>query len=534
MHRALRIQEIASLIANEVEAYPDLASLARTCRILSEPALDALWSILPSLVPLLTVFPADLVKRKSYRDCQHPTYIYDFRRPLTLADWTMLKKFSRRVVAIQPDLSAEELHYDDGNRTWLIVSEKALRALSSPLTPDPVFPKLQHLEWQSPEPRSFSILRTLAGPSLKVLDLGSMENGFNNFDGVWPRARVWNDLTLQERVKSIEVIGELGERSPLMNVFKWMHDCDPNELRPLVSRSIKAWNYLTLLDVPPLDADALAHIALTPHLEEIWLNLPIGSAVTPDIGLQGAIFPNLWNFSLNGVFSESADFLDALGGTMSSTNIYFCTYEVGGASDLSKLFASVSRHFSPDKADSLTVVEDFGGSQVKMDAQSGPGFEMTISSLRPALRLHRIEKVYIDLNRTVVLGDNDIIELANAWPKLEELVFNVNRGFVVPSQITLKGLFELLKRLPGLKTLGLEIDARSGTGSGTIPAEPLRHSLRSWNMLDSIVGDNVAEVAEHVRRLVWYGGFRVKARKFGKQWGQVFGILGYQLSEGLF
>jgi hypothetical protein len=45
MHPALHIREIAAAIASQVDPFDkrDLASLARTCRSLSEPALDVLW-----------------------------------------------------------------------------------------------------------------------------------------------------------------------------------------------------------------------------------------------------------------------------------------------------------------------------------------------------------------------------------------------------------------------------------------------------------------------------------------------------------
>lgn len=40
-----------------------LARLARTCKAFKEPALDMLWRDLDSFVPLLTLFPATLMKR---------------------------------------------------------------------------------------------------------------------------------------------------------------------------------------------------------------------------------------------------------------------------------------------------------------------------------------------------------------------------------------------------------------------------------------------------------------------------------------
>jgi hypothetical protein len=42
MHPALHIHEIADAVVS-LSQRPDLASLARTCRWLSEPALDVLW-----------------------------------------------------------------------------------------------------------------------------------------------------------------------------------------------------------------------------------------------------------------------------------------------------------------------------------------------------------------------------------------------------------------------------------------------------------------------------------------------------------
>ena len=42
------------------DARKSLASLARTCRALQKPALDALWAELPSLAPLIRCLPQDL------------------------------------------------------------------------------------------------------------------------------------------------------------------------------------------------------------------------------------------------------------------------------------------------------------------------------------------------------------------------------------------------------------------------------------------------------------------------------------------
>jgi hypothetical protein len=71
MHVCLSIPEILDIICNELAPSDDLdgvynhdlaslAALARTSRTFSEPALNAIWCGLPTLVPLLRCMPSDL------------------------------------------------------------------------------------------------------------------------------------------------------------------------------------------------------------------------------------------------------------------------------------------------------------------------------------------------------------------------------------------------------------------------------------------------------------------------------------------
>jgi hypothetical protein len=65
MHRCLLIPEIVSLFCTElgnVGAKRSLAAFAQTRLAFSEPALDALWYELHSLIPLVQCMPCDLWK----------------------------------------------------------------------------------------------------------------------------------------------------------------------------------------------------------------------------------------------------------------------------------------------------------------------------------------------------------------------------------------------------------------------------------------------------------------------------------------
>ena len=65
---ALKNQDILSLIFQHFDLQPgsqtvaqtrkDLFSAAKTCKAFVEPALDSLWRVLPSLLPLLLLLPS--------------------------------------------------------------------------------------------------------------------------------------------------------------------------------------------------------------------------------------------------------------------------------------------------------------------------------------------------------------------------------------------------------------------------------------------------------------------------------------------
>ena len=73
---ALKNQDILSLIFQHFDLQPgsqtvaqtrkDLFSAARTCKAFVEPALDSLWRVLPSLLPLLLLLPSAEVSNGRY------------------------------------------------------------------------------------------------------------------------------------------------------------------------------------------------------------------------------------------------------------------------------------------------------------------------------------------------------------------------------------------------------------------------------------------------------------------------------------
>ena len=73
---ALKNEDILSLIFQHFDLQPgsqtvaqtrkDLFSAAKTCKVFVEPALDSLWRVLPSLLPLLLLLPSAEVNNDRY------------------------------------------------------------------------------------------------------------------------------------------------------------------------------------------------------------------------------------------------------------------------------------------------------------------------------------------------------------------------------------------------------------------------------------------------------------------------------------
>ncbi|KAH7909665.1 hypothetical protein BJ138DRAFT_1089099 [Hygrophoropsis aurantiaca] len=94
---------------------------------------------------------------------------------------------------------------------------------------------------------------------------------------------------------------------------------------------------------------------------------------------------------------------------------------------------------------------------------------------------------------TFDLKDDDLIELAAAWPNLNGLVLNYHHGWKHTSAITFTGLASLLRGCPLMDTLSLSMDAtRLDFGFLTTPGEDaLNHRIHHLNLGDSIIEDPV-------------------------------------------
>ncbi|KAH7906487.1 hypothetical protein BJ138DRAFT_1221252 [Hygrophoropsis aurantiaca] len=127
-----------------------------------------------------------------------------------------------------------------------------------------------------------------------------------------------------------------------------------------------------------------------------------------------------------------------------------------------------------------------------------------IAALRPLFSFSGLRYLHIDGICSFDLSDDSLAELADAWPRLEELMLNHCSGWGRTSEITFKGLKSLIQACPLLQDLALAIDATQlNVVSSTTPGEDIHNDkIETLNLGNSIIGSPAA-VALVLGELFW-------------------------------
>ncbi|EIW85497.1 hypothetical protein CONPUDRAFT_142036 [Coniophora puteana RWD-64-598 SS2] len=457
MHRALFIAEVAQNIACHRYRKRDIAAFAQTCRALSAPALDVLWSVLDSIIPLLCALPSDLISRP---DSASSTIRYRLLRPITPADWSIFRKYASRVRELR---AISPLNQDQSP----FIDIEILRALCWSPTFGLLFPKLRALEWSGAHSETLPFLRTLLGPSITdlILDLET------------PDAIIFN------------LVANLSTMCPHIKVFMWSR-CpgnDSEEEAAILSQAITSWKDLHELACP-LDGHAMNHLTSIPTLHALHIQL-VGKASYPT--LEDRAYPALRTLQIiapleqsspNSVesFMRASFFKLRLDSFLGHTH-YPKQQTLG---DLCMLL--------PDCIDTSTL-KDVN----IVECRWTRSLALQSSALGPLLQFHKLTVVNIDTPREIDLDDAALLDMAHAWPTLTSLKINPVFGWRLRSRVSLHGLCAVIRQLPGLSTLSIAIDA-DGAALDAIDEEYGQFLVTrpfALDLLDSRVGVNYAEVA---------------------------------------
>ncbi|EIW81767.1 hypothetical protein CONPUDRAFT_164544 [Coniophora puteana RWD-64-598 SS2] len=443
MHHALQIVEIVRAICWDVkhsgmQGEPTLVSLAQTCRTFQDPALDTLWEHLYTIDTLIRALPKDAwIYKKDDDDDEYedenpdlsengsPDSITILNRPLTPADWAIIRKYAPRVRTLWQarPLSSETF--------W------ALSVVPNGMMP--LLPNLKDLRWLDKNLNDFPSMRLLLPSSLVTMDCSLKGDPHRVCAQIAALSRMC------PRMKDMEM-SSYNRIPQAMETF---------------SRALCSWTNITRLRCEEITDDAWIHIASFPRLTELSVS---ASPATSFRRLRDRMPENPFS---------------------SVTSLDFCSVKLDQATEFISETAisptDLGIHCLHSKSATLAealinaIVETCGISLKKLtvgytdketfisppplDSIRQRGNFLTLASLKPLFRFKNLHTLKIDVVCKMDLGDNDIIELAKAFPHLQDLSLNSRFGWQQRSKVTFFGFFSLLSHCPELEEIGIVFDA---------------------------------------------------------------------------
>ncbi|KAH7889099.1 hypothetical protein F5I97DRAFT_1925674 [Phlebopus sp. FC_14] len=449
MHKALHITEILHAVCG-FAAQDSLAKLARTCRAFEEPALDALWANLETLEPLVHCLPSNIWGTLGGKLILH--------RPLHTEHWRLLRKYSNRICRIEKGTP-----YGTGLRYLIALASHANDARVS------LFPNLRVLLSCRLTSDRIPLFCWLIGPSLIQLQL--------SIEGVSPRilAFLASVARLCPRMETI-----------LLNPVK---SVDTDLSATSISQSICQWNHLVHASFGALDVSAYEHVSQLRSLT--YLKLSISRASLTHLckaTLQPTAFTNVCDLVLDAEsLLVAAAWLDCLSRdhavslclSQLTVNIRECERTTRSLHSL--CLAICSHLLSHDTLHSIELDD--------LRCQYGV-FLVVMVDIQPLLIFRNVKRVILHELAAVTLGDEELEELAQAWPCIE--VLHLNRYVADPEATGLStvlprfsGLCTLARLCPHLRELSIVADLRRPRTGSVDPR---------WSMCFDFTGSDIAGV----------------------------------------
>ncbi|KAM5530882.1 hypothetical protein V8D89_015467 [Ganoderma adspersum] len=422
-----------------------LASLARTCRLFHEPAINTIWRSISNILTLIRMLPEDLrleTRIKTSRDDFASRYFRTRLRQPVQSDFARLKHYARRIehilyantCLIPPDVfSALATHFPTGTVLLPNILTLTYRYLVSP--PSDLSPSLQILF--GPKLDSVRVIGVASGPVSTELRAKA-----ESFDCIRALARICPKLS------ALSVRMEPEPKLPLITVIPEMITAFQDLTRVFVGR--------ILLDFP-----AIFHLASLQNIQILHACLSEGITQADVLSLtngQAGYFPSLKKISLN---HRSLSFFTSLLKLVSSPHldqVILSTPELSDVActseDVIELLIELSHHTV------LTCIS------VSVDAPvTGARFDSM--TFMPLLALSCLRVLEIDIAHPLDIVDELVASMAFSWRSLTRLSLGVaapprsqpDLAALVPTRApTLFSLVSFALFCPQLERLGLPLD----------------------------------------------------------------------------
>ncbi|KAH9851795.1 hypothetical protein C2E23DRAFT_732244 [Lenzites betulinus] len=433
---SLCITEILESICEMTDG-DTLAVMARSSKILHEPAIRQIWHAIPNLIPLLKCFPED-----SWT-CKGNTF--NFTRVLTRIDWTAFLKYASWVRIYEGPTSAKQE----------TVNIRTAWQMMCSLRPTLIFfPQLRVIRWSASDMPDVHLSSFLTCVGTQVVDVEL----FN----VAPLMRRQDELqgtlgTIFERFATLRNLTlTLGmPRRP--NVIVRAPVGREIGISPLIypMRSLESFRALDI----PVSMGLMLHLASLPALERLDVGLPDASTVwtckdSPTGAHTLPLFPQLRYTTLSSTLPTFLEFSMTLPRTLRSLDMHFPS---GLPRDLiPALFVSIRNQFDP----SFLVQICIFSCASEDDTMRDHGSTLLTIPLGPLLDFKQLVTLIIDITCVYTLDDVLCDTIARAWPHIESLYINL----VTESPVdhinlpSVRALSSFAMHCPVLKGLGLNFN----------------------------------------------------------------------------
>ncbi|KAG1847611.1 hypothetical protein F4604DRAFT_162400 [Suillus subluteus] len=448
MHLCLLPPEILLQIFSIGEFYQPicsratLASLARTCRTLKEPALDILWKNIVGFKPLIACLP----------ECVTNT---DIRARLTLerppldGECRLLGRYTQRIRS----LTVFYEHIDD----------QIMQAFISVPSPTPLLPNLRNLCWWDDRECFFPLLCTLFGSTITSVRL--------------------DFTTRAPSFAKSALVASIGDRCLSIQELHCEYGGDSQESSDAICEALRGLRELFRLGIGVFNAQTMLRLASLSSLKFLSLNLRTynfhhtHSHSTPTSSSQ---FEEVY------ITSPSCFVL-----THCLRNIRFLSCRSVNLSidyddfiqpydpmEIPDLIISVSECFPPTLEKlhfNFATDLDNHTEDILADTRFALGFDV----VAPMLSFSHLKYLDLDWICTSVIDDTSLKTMAQSWPLLEHFVFGSAPRWLVPPSLTFIGLVHLIHHCPLLRNIKMPfsacpVDVNSAPFSNTNPSEKIR------------------------------------------------------------
>ncbi|KIJ65012.1 hypothetical protein HYDPIDRAFT_89220 [Hydnomerulius pinastri MD-312] len=491
-----------------------MSRLARTCRAMCEPALNVLWRELDSLLPVISLFPNNLMKRA--------------RRPgLGLAkapnaeDWERVLAYGERV---------RRVAYIESSPS---VSPSVFAIIADNRPVPYILPHLQQLIWRVDTAAGLERSTLFLNPELQslILEVGTRipqlsaylvnvcsQTQLAAFSFTSPTSLPDSFTDIVRSQNTLEKLALVAPGALSSQVGQWaaslpaLHTLELD----LTGRSVIA--------VEGFFDDIVASGASTPSDASSDSGVFSGDEIdfteikksslrlTGDLHSGGGVFTDLRNLQLTGEVANIAVFLKHIASELTSLELVIeDPPDMADWQDLSVLICERFSRTLQSLRISATGASRFN-ELVRSTSRGAADVPCRHLPLQYLTSLPALQRLDIDLPESTVFHNEDLRSIAKACPNIETLRLCPMARFSGTSgpNLTLEGVSTLTQHCTRLQTLALVLDARPGSEETLSSLEVSSRSLLRLHVGHSIINDPLhatillSHLAPHLESMRWF------------------------------